>query len=292
MRTAIATAATVLAFAVLVVFAGWTVMAAGFDSAGVPAASAEDRFLDVGGVRTRYRVTGSGEPTIVLIHGFGGSIESWDVAPRDMPCGRVVALDLPGFGASARPNRSSGLAEQQRWLVQAMTRLGVGRAVLVGASMGGAVAAFTAARAPDRVQALVLVSPSGFPGSLQASGLQGYLARHRLANRVAWWIVHLPSYGWLFPRSLARQSISVTASYDAAYADALREIRAPTLLYWSPGDARVPFAFAAQYLARIRGARLVQAPLPAAHNLQHYDPAALARVICGFVTGAARGSGT
>src|SRR5919197_435676 len=100
-------------------------------------------------------------PTLVLIHGLGGSTLNWlDVAPRFATRNQVLALDLVGFGHPPAAGRKSDL-DTNRTLIDAFLREVVREpAVLVGNSMGGLLSMLEAATAPDRVRALVLVNPA------------------------------------------------------------------------------------------------------------------------------------
>jgi pimeloyl-ACP methyl ester carboxylesterase len=104
----------------------------------------------------------AGRP-IVLVHGFGTSSFLWrHVAVRLASAGEVaLAPDLLGYGESDRPpDASFGLIEQSRTLDHALTALRVVRALVVGIDLGALVALDLAARFPERVGRLVLVSPS------------------------------------------------------------------------------------------------------------------------------------
>ncbi len=262
---------------------GWLTMAWFFNDQPVPTPAPGDRFVNADGIRMRYRVVGAGEPTIILLHGFGGSIRTWGRVPDALSCGRVVVFDLPGFGASGRPNVSYDLDSQRRRVVAAMDSLGIQRAVFAGASMGGGVAALIAARSPGRVTALALFAPSGVPGMLHSPGVAGRIRLIPIVRVVARWLTRVPGFGVVFPLNLARQSLTLTASYDSAFVAALDRIHVPTVIMWSPGDARVPMAASRTYLQRIHGAQLVTAPDSLGHNLLE-DTDAAARMICNVAT--------
>jgi pimeloyl-ACP methyl ester carboxylesterase len=138
--------------------------------------------------------------------------------------------------------------------------------------MGASIAAWAAAKSPDRIEAVVLSAPSGYPGSLTYGWPYGTLYRPGIANRAVGWVARTWVYRQLFPRSFAQQAATVSASYDAAFAEALGGIRQPTLLFWSRGDGVVPFTFAAEYQARIPHAELIEFPAEAAHHAPQSDP--------------------
>ncbi len=265
--------------AIALIVAGWLVLAWFFNDQPVSTPAPGDRFVSADGIPMRYRIVGTGESTIVLLHGFGGTIGTWGRVPEAIACGRVVVFDLPGFGASGRPNVSYDLDSQRRRVVAALDSLGIARAVFAGASMGGAVAALVAVRSPGRAEGLALFAPSGVPGQLKAPGVAGWIQLAPVTRTLARWLTRVPGFGVVFPINLARQSLTLTASYDDAFVDALDSVRVPTMLMWSPGDARVPMAASRIYLQHVRGSRLVTAPDSLGHELLK-DTAAAARMIC------------
>jgi pimeloyl-ACP methyl ester carboxylesterase len=100
-------------------------------------------------------------PTFVCVHGLGGSSLNWvSVGPGLSRRGRVVALDLPGFGLTPRAGRRSSLSANRRLLSAFLHVVARPPVVLVGNSMGGALAALQAAHEPDSVDGLILTSPA------------------------------------------------------------------------------------------------------------------------------------
>ena len=98
-----------------------------------------------------------------MVHGLGGTNVNWvRVAPGLAGLGRVLALDLPGFGQSPRAGRGSGMMDLRRTLSRFVGALGTGDVVLSGNSMGGVVSMIQAAVEPGSVHALVLTG-AGFP---------------------------------------------------------------------------------------------------------------------------------
>src|SRR4051794_7273886 len=120
------------------------------------------RTVDLGG--PVHYVDFGGEPagpTFVLVHGLGGSHLNWELlAPRLTRHGRVLAVDLPGFGLSEPGERPATVPANVSVLerfVRVVTRPPV---VLVGNSMGGMISILLTARAPELVRALALVDPA------------------------------------------------------------------------------------------------------------------------------------
>jgi pimeloyl-ACP methyl ester carboxylesterase len=116
------------------------------------------RAVTVEGRRVHLVDIGTG-PAIVLVHGVSGRWQNWlENIPRFADEHRVVALDLPGFGRSQMPRERVSIGGYAATVDRVCDLLELDAVVLVGNSMGGAVAAETAARFPARVARLVLVS--------------------------------------------------------------------------------------------------------------------------------------
>jgi pimeloyl-ACP methyl ester carboxylesterase len=119
-------------------------------------------FVEVDGATVHYQEFGDQtNPTLILIHGFTASTYVWQtVAPMLADQNfHVIAIDLLGFGFSQKPAWFEySIVSQARMIERFMDRIGIGRAVLVGSSYGGAVASTVALDYPERVEKLVLVS--------------------------------------------------------------------------------------------------------------------------------------
>jgi pimeloyl-ACP methyl ester carboxylesterase len=123
--------------------------------------SDRSRFVNVDGIRIHYQEFGDEtRPTVLLIHGYTASVYVWKTAaPLLADAGfHVIAVDLVGFGYSEKPRSFEySIDAQARIVARFMDRVGVGRAVIVGSSYGGAVAATLALDYAARVEKLVLV---------------------------------------------------------------------------------------------------------------------------------------
>ncbi len=203
----------------------------------------DSEFYAVNGLRVHVKRAGEGSPVLVLLHGFGASMFSWRKVMGPLAeHSTVIAYDRPAFGLTDRP--LSGEWDPEVWpggspygpeaqveiLIEILDALGVERAVLVGNSMGGAVAALAAARRPERVQALVLVDAyldgSGPPHALQA------LMRSSIGRRVGPTMLSPMAVG-IGPalRSLVADAATVTPEMVEGYARPLRLARAAEALW-------------------------------------------------------------
>src|SRR4051794_27873551 len=119
------------------------------------------QFVTVDGVRLHYLEKGEGPP-VVLIHGNVVTAEDYvwsGVFDRVARNHRVITIDRPGFGYSDRPQGSLWTAAHQAdLLAQALDRLDIDQAVVVGHSWGTLVALELALRFPDAVSGLVLLA--------------------------------------------------------------------------------------------------------------------------------------
>lgn len=131
----------------------------------------DSQFVEINEVSLHYQEIGSGEPLILLLHGFGASTFSWREVTEPLTAyGRVVAYDRPAFGLTERP-----LAREFMWqpgnpyneeanidyVIGLIDYFGADQAILIGNSAGGRIALATAVAYPERVQGLVLVDSVG-----------------------------------------------------------------------------------------------------------------------------------
>jgi len=119
------------------------------------------QFIEVSGARIHYLDKGTG-PSIVIIHGLGGQIGNFTYALLDRLTDefRVILMDRPGSGYSRRaPGATGRLTEQAAIVAEFIRKLGLQRPLLVGHSLGGAIALTVALDHPEMVKALALVAP-------------------------------------------------------------------------------------------------------------------------------------
>lgn len=163
----------------------------------------DSRYVELNGLKVHYVVYGKGEPVIILLHGFGAYLFSFNSVFADLAeYGTVIAFDRPAFGFTERPTLGgwSGpnpyTAEFAADLTIAlMDNLGVEEAILVGHSAGGAVALLTYYRHPDRVKALVLEDAAIYGGG----GAPGFISALS-------WLPQVQRLGPLLVRSIAGES--------------------------------------------------------------------------------------
>lgn len=204
------------------------------------------------------------QPPLVLVHGAGGSHLDWAPELRRLRGARVIALDLPGHGKSSAPGRDS-IPAYARDVITLLDALNIPRAVLVGHSMGGAVAQQAALDWPERVAGLALLGTgSKLPvdPALPDRIVSEPDAALDWLNERMW---HpsasddLRALGRaLFaatPHAVVRGDYRACQRFDVR--DRLEQIAAPALVIGAEDDCMVPLKFSRTLAERIPGARLV-----------------------------------
>ncbi|MEO6281426.1 alpha/beta hydrolase [Roseateles sp.] len=260
-------------------------------------------FVDVDGLLVHYRDQGpSSDPLpLVLIHGTSASLHTWEGWVAGLSATRrVISFDLPGFGLTGPyPDKAEGDYSDARYVIfvrNLLARLGVGRAIVGGNSLGGEIAWQLALADPARVAGLVLVDAGGYNFVPEVLPLGFRIARTPVLRE---------PMRWLLPRRAIEQSVidvygdpsRITAALvDRYYELALREgnrvalmqrmdemapgpverlpeIKVPTLILWGGKDRLIVPQWGKAFHAAIPGSRLVVFP-GLGHVPQEEDPAA------------------
>lgn len=126
-----------------------------------------EEFLQLDGLDLHYLHAGLGKGSpVVLLHGFGGWTRDWRATlPALAEDHEVFALDLPGWGLSAKPpDLNYSLEAQARLVLDFLDHFGLQQVDLVGNSMGGGISIYIATEHPERVRKLVLIDSVGYEG--------------------------------------------------------------------------------------------------------------------------------
>jgi 3-oxoadipate enol-lactonase len=140
-------------------------------------------FAQVNQTSLRYQLSGSGPRTIVLLHELGMSLESWDDIVSELSRShRVLRYDLRGFGLSEKLRGVVTIDDEVDDLRALLDYLRIAEPVtLIGGALGGAIALRFAAAQPQRVVAVMALSPAG---DVAAASRPAYLARAARLERL------------------------------------------------------------------------------------------------------------
>jgi len=153
------------------------------------------RMIDIDGNRIHYVDQGEGQP-ILFIHGLGAQLHQFRQPLFDrFPDGfRLIALDRPGSGYSRRARGAGGtLTEQAAVIRRFIEMLKLDRPLLVGHSLGGAIALATAILHPDSISGLALLSPHTHTGGKVPPQLQPLYIRSPLRRWLLAWTIAVPT---------------------------------------------------------------------------------------------------
>ena len=253
------------------------------------------QMLDVDGLQVHYKETGpQAAPALLLMHGFGSSLQAWDDWSLKLEQKyRVIRLDLPGFGLTgASPANDYSEEKDLAILTHFADKLGLEKFSIIGHSMGGKMAWTLAASQPERVQALVLMAPDGFPEAkdfgtkpyevpavtgLIKYFLPKYLVRKSIepafAEADALSDARVNRYYDMLRAPGVRAAI-LERSNQTIYTDPvprLKAIKAPTLLIWGEQDQMIPSTNAKSYANVLSNSTTVLVP-KLGHLLQEEQP--------------------
>lgn len=233
---------------------------------------------------------GAGSDHLVFVHGAGGNRLLWGRQVAALAHGhRVTALDLPGHGRSRPPGRTS-IGDYAADIEGFLDGVVPPAVVLIGHSMGGAIALTVALDRPDLVRGLVLVS-TGARLRVSPALLDGLAADFNATIQWAGTVVCGPA---LHDRVLLacvdamRESGQATVLGDFRACDAfdvrnrLAEIRVPVLVICGSEDQTTPPKYSANLADQITGARL-ELIRGAGHMAMLQQPQAVSRAVTGFL---------
>jgi 2-hydroxy-6-oxonona-2,4-dienedioate hydrolase len=243
----------------------------------------EQRYVDAGGIRTRYLHAGKkGAPALIFIHGTGGHAEAYI---RNLEAhGKhfdVYALDLIGHGYSEKPDYDYTLPRYVAQIIAFMDALGLKTASLSGESLGGWVASHVALAHPERVDKLVLNTAAGDKVNPEALAKLREMSLaavddpswERLKGRLEW-LMHDKSlvhddlvrsrqtiYEKPEMKEAMRHILSMhtpeTRKQYGVRADQWLQIKQPTLVLWTDKDPTAAVSVGEELARAIPGAKLI-----------------------------------
>jgi pimeloyl-ACP methyl ester carboxylesterase len=268
------------------------------------------RFVTANGMQVHVRDEGPRDDPmpLILLHGTGASLHTWDGWTRVLSeRRRVVRFDLPGFGLTGPDPRDDYSIEAYVATAMAVAdALGIETFDLAGNSLGGHVAWAAAVLHPNRVHRLVLVDSTGYPFESESVPIGFRLARtpvvrdwlddvlsRRLVEASVRDVYGDPDrvttdlvdrYFELTTRAGNRRALVLRLAQQRAgeSSDRIPELRQPTLILWGAKDRLVPLEVGRRFEREIPGSRLIVFD-GLGHVPHEEDPAATVRPVIEFM---------
>lgn len=257
------------------------------------------RFVDVAGVRLHvYDGRGGGTlPPMVLLHGLGSGGAAFAGLVRHLAphVSRIVIPELPGHGFSSRGERAITPELLLEAIGGAIDVVLDEPAIVYGSSLGGGIAIKYALERPERVRALVLVSPAGAPlpdhewealvKTFHVTGPREARAfLERLYHRPPWFLALLARE---FPHVLARPAVrEILESATQAHAPSpedLGRLAMPLLFVWGRSEKLLPASALRYFRAHLPAHAVIEEPAGFGHTPQLEVPARLAERVVAFL---------
>jgi len=197
-----------------------------------------------------------GERTFLLVHGIGMGIAYFAELSQALEShGRVVAIDLPGFGDAPEPRNALSMAQMGKVLIDFVMVEGLGRPVLVGHSMGTQVVAEAAAQRPDLFDELVLVAPTVNLHERSIARQAWRMMQDLFGESPRVLLIGVQNYAKTGPRWFLKKLRSMM---EHPIEDTLPQIQAHTLVIRGKRDPVCPHGWVEEVTALIPGASMVE----------------------------------
>ena len=224
------------------------------------------------------------ETPVVLLHGTSASLHTWDGWVEALKGERrVIRFDLPGFGLTGPEAKNDYKVENYaRTVMAVLDHLKLENSVIVGNSLGGHIAWYTALMNPNRFEALVLVDATGYPFKPESVPIGFMIANTPILNQLMESVL---------PRSIVESSVKnvyanpdlvteelVSRYFDlttragnrqalafrleqmkpGTHAQRIKELKLPTLIMWGDQDRLIPPEIGDLFHQDIKGSQLVR----------------------------------
>lgn len=246
-------------------------------------ANTPSKFMEVKGLQVHYRDEGQGMP-IVLVHGTGSSLHTWDVWTQKLkPHFRVIRFDLPAYGLTGPDRKHDYRIETYvDFVKQVLDKLGVKKCHIAGNSLGGNISWLFTLTHPDMVDKMILLDASGIPTNKKSPWVFR-LAKTPVLNKVV---------RYATPRFFFRNNLKQVYSDDSKITEQLidqyydlmlregnreaflyrakikqkdnsaeiKNIKNKTLIMWGKEDTWIPIKLAYEFQKRLPNNQLIVYP--------------------------------
>ncbi|HEY3476443.1 MAG TPA: alpha/beta hydrolase [Anaerolineales bacterium] len=250
-------------------------------------AALHSHWVRVNGWRMHYRAAGRGQRAVVLVHGLTVSGNYLLPTAELLDDFAVYVPDLPGFGASEKPQRVLDIAEMAETLRAWMDAVGLQQAYLLGNSLGCHTVAAMAAHHRERVSGTILVSPVGDPGGRSTLRLVMRALNDFAREPRSYWAIMLQDF---FKVGLRRTVLTLRSLQQCRLEAWLPQVDVPALVVRGGRDRIVPVSWISQVVALLPQGR-VGVIMDAGHVSNFSHPARLAALVRAFVEGTDQSGG-
>ena len=212
--------------------------------------------IKVDGYNINYKITGEGEKTVVMLQGWGTTMDMYDsVAAAIFDRCRFIQLDLPGFGGSDEPREPWSVSDFSDFFCKFLEALGVDRTSLIGHSYGGRMIIDLATREhiPFEIEKIVLIDSAGIMpkrSAKQKARIRMYKMIKKIADMdlvyklfpelIDEWRSRQGSADYRAASPMMRQCLVRAVNEDMT--DRLPRIGQEVLLIWGDADTATPIS--------------------------------------------------
>ncbi len=247
-------------------------------------ANGASKFIEIDQMPVHYRLEGNGKETLVLIHGTGASLHTWDkwteIMQKDF---QILRMDLPAFGLTGpHPQHQYRIEDYVSFVDKLLSQLNIGQCHLAGNSLGGQIAWEYTLAYPQKVDKLILIDAGGVPSNRKRPWIF-QLAQTPILNQ----IIRYVTPRFFFENNLKQVYADhskiteelITRYYELARREGNREafiertktnsksnfefipkIKNPTLIQWGEADNWIPLSAGKQLEEKIPNAKLLVYP--------------------------------
>jgi len=254
----------------------------------------EEKQISIDKLRINYKIAGEG-PAILILHGWGGSSDSWLEVQRILAEKRyrIITPDFPGFGKSVTPPEPWGIKDYNNFVLEFTQKLNLNNFFLIGHSFGGRIAIKFTSQYPEKVKKLILCDSAGIkpkPGLktliifwVARIGNAIFSPKHLIRIRDTarnLFYVFLRNKDYVKANGTMKETIKNVLKEDLL--SEISQIRTKTLIVWGGVDRMVPLKYAHIFKEKIKDSQLEVIP-KIGHSPHLEEPGKLSSIILKFL---------
>jgi pimeloyl-ACP methyl ester carboxylesterase len=250
--------------------------------------------FDGAGIRI-YRDDFEEKATVLILHGWGGSSDSWLTVQKILTGHgyKVIVPDFPGFGKSVTPPSAWGIKDYTDFVLKFIEQTKLDNFFLIGHSFGGRISVRLASEYPEKIRGLILCDAAGIKPKMGFKNLTifflarlgnaiftpKHLARFKDSVRNIFY-AFLRNKDYVKAKGTMRETIIKVLEEDLS--PELPKINAKTLIVWGSQDKMVPLKYGYIFKEKIAGSQMEIIP-KIGHSPHLEVPGRLAEIILKFL---------